>query len=100
MCHYSIEAALTAILDSTTEVEPAAPSGASSNSPAGVVTSQRESGENGLQHNQATTEDMAFDKTEEGENKRDVKTEAPSVDIGRPYFFCVAAVRSRTGSVV
>nr|XP_040043536.1 zinc finger protein 638-like isoform X2 [Gasterosteus aculeatus aculeatus] len=77
-----IEAALTAILDSTTEVEPAAPAGAS-NSPAGVVTSQRESGENGLQHNQATTEDMAFDKTEEGENKRDVKTEAPSVDIGK-----------------
>ncbi|KAM8879355.1 uncharacterized protein AB9W97_014755 isoform 2-T3 [Spinachia spinachia] len=72
-------AALTTILDSATEVEPEA----SSNRPAVVVTSKRENGENGFNHNRATTEDTALDKTNEEEKKQDEKTEAPCVDVGK-----------------
>ncbi|XP_037327154.2 zinc finger protein 638-like isoform X2 [Pungitius pungitius] len=62
------------ILDSTTEVEPAASAEASTNSPEVVVASQRENGENPLSHNHTTMEHTAFDKTEEEEKKQDQNT--------------------------
>ncbi|XP_054461246.1 zinc finger protein 638-like [Anoplopoma fimbria] len=89
------EATLTAILDSTTEVEPLpapAATPADSNSPAtGVVASEREKEENeknARNHSQAKKEEMVSDKTEEEEEKKkqDEKykeTEAPSVETGK-----------------